>query len=99
MRFTFKIGRIARGLLSLAFLLAASSALYGQVPTWNWTEETIDAQQARFPSIAADGDGNIHLVYSSDTEGFKYGFRPAGSKHWFTMPIEGGLLASEGRVV
>jgi hypothetical protein len=89
MRLTFKIGRIAC-LVSLAFLLVPPSALYCQIPTWNWTEETIDAQQARFPSIATDSDGNVHLVYSSDTEGFKYGFRSAGSKHWFTMPIEGG---------
>src|SRR5690242_11979813 len=89
MRVNSKIGQAARVVLRLAVILAGSSLLC-QAQTWTWTEETIDNQPARFPSIATDSDGDVHLIYSSDMNGFKYGYRPAGSKRWFTMPVEGG---------
>lgn len=74
--------------LTTSLVLLLSPASQGQ--TWNWTEQTIDPQPAKFPSIAADQDGNLHLLYSSDADGFKYAFRPTGDSRWFAMPLEGG---------
>jgi hypothetical protein len=44
-------------------------------------------------SIAVDKDQNLHLSYFSG--GFKYGFRPAKSSHWFTMNLAPGGGYSE----
>src|SRR2546423_15390512 len=58
--------------------------------TWLWSEELVDAQPAKFTSIAIDQQGDLHLLYSSENGAFQYGFRPAGESKWDVMPLEGG---------
>jgi hypothetical protein len=69
-------------------LLAACGP--GRAQTWSWTYETIDLP-ARFPSLAIDTTGNLHISYADSAWALKYGFRPAGSTHWFTMVLDSKL--------
>src|ERR1044071_800114 len=78
---------VSRLLPALVFMLF-SSALHAQ--SWTWKEQTVDPQPGRFISMAVDPDGNLHLLYSSDSEGFKYGFRGYGDAQWYTMPVQNG---------
>ena len=72
-------------LLALAGLLLCPAGAVGQA--WHWEAETVDTA-ASFSSLAVDQEGNLHIAYSKDGEGIKYGFRPAQSPRWFSMVLE-----------
>lgn len=66
--------------------------------TWNWTAENLDTDGAG-TSIVVDRDDNLHLSYYVPNGGLvKYGFRPAGSSKWYTMPLEHGLGVLETKI-
>jgi len=69
-------------LLAWAAVLLLPVAASGQ--SWTWTTDTVD-KNGSFASLAADRQGNLHVSYISHPGGVTYGFRPAGSSHWFTM--------------
>jgi len=72
--------------------------LVTRAQNWNWTAENVDAEGAS-TSIVADRDGNLHLSYYVANGGqVKYGFRPAGSSKWFTMPLEHSLGVLETHI-
>ncbi len=73
-----KSGWLVAGLALLLFPAGASAQ------NWVWSTETVD-KSGTFTSLAADRQGNLHISYISG--GVKYGFRPAGSSRWFTMPV------------
>jgi hypothetical protein len=74
----------------LIVVLTLSLASVAYCSSWTWSEQTVDSQPGKFTSITSDKDGNLHLVYSSDSQQFKYAFRPAGDNHWYVMPIADG---------
>jgi hypothetical protein len=64
-------------------LCLTGTAARGQ--NWVWKTETVD-KSGQTPSIAADPQGNLHITYINEN-GVMYGFRPAESPKWFTLPI------------
>ena len=72
------------GLVLLLLLLASVSA---GAQSWSWTYENIDLPST-FPSLAVDSSSNLHVSYADSSGALKYGFRPAGSTHWFTMVLD-----------
>lgn len=78
----------------LKFILILFAAILScpelEAQTWAWTEQTVDKQPGRFTSLATDKEGNVHMVYSSDAEGFKYAFHSVADPRWYTMQLEGG---------
>lgn len=85
-------GRV--GLALLLFVLNSGSAW---AQSWSWTYDTIDLP-ARFPSLVVDAKSNLHISYADDSGSLKYGFRPAGSTHWFTMFLDKQLGAFTTRL-
>ena len=59
--------------------------------SWTWKTETVDTKTAKFISLAADREGNLHVSYVTDPEELRYGFRPVGSTKWYTMKVDRGL--------
>ena len=76
-----KSGWLVAGLALLLFPAGA------RAQNWVWSTETVD-KSGMFTSLAIDRQGNLHISYNGG--GVKYGFRPAGSSQWFTMPIGQG---------
>jgi len=76
-----------------AVLLIALLALplWASAQTWTWKSEAVDTKSAKFISLAADQEGNLHISYVTDPEEMRYGFRPVGSSRWFTMKVDRGL--------
>jgi hypothetical protein len=71
-------------ILALFFLFPVGTA----AQTYTWTTQVIDIEGGD-SSIVVDHDGNIHVSYHYPTHAvLKYAFLPAGSSHWFTMPID-----------
>jgi len=75
--------------LLLAVIFHAVTATASQAQGWSWITEDVDTS-GMSTSLAADNDGNIHIVYGGEANILKYGFRPAGrSSKWFTMSLGG----------
>jgi hypothetical protein len=64
-----------------------SAAEHAQRQIWNWQNETIDSA-GKFPSVAVDKSGGVHVSYIHEGKGVMYAFRPAGATKWFIMPID-----------
>jgi hypothetical protein len=77
---------ILLAILASLILLAPCSA---SAQNWVWTREVVDTSGSGM-SVAVDGEGNVHISYGSE-KGLTYGFRPAATARWFTMPLGGGV--------
>jgi hypothetical protein len=66
-------------------MFATCGVAYSQ--TLSWSYETVDLP-SKFPSLAVDAAGNLHISYADNTGALKYGFRPVGSTRWFTMVLD-----------
>jgi sugar lactone lactonase YvrE len=87
-----EIGAPFQKVLSMLFGLAlvALALVIPEVKaqTWNWQIETVDSS-GRFPSVAVDKQGNIHVSYVREGKGVMYAFRPAGVPQWFKLVVDG----------
>jgi hypothetical protein len=78
---------LACGLLTFFIHALAGTAALAQ--SWSWNIEDVD-KNGMSTSLAADSDGNIHIVYGGESNNLMYGFRPVGrSSKWFTMSLGG----------
>lgn len=78
------VNRILKPLITCLLLTFASLTL-AQIPTAN--SEIIDKQGGRGVSMISDGDGNLHVSYTTDDGQVRYAFRPVGSSHWYVLTI------------
>lgn len=85
----------ASSFLCLMLFVFLAGTARGQ--SWTWSYEQIDLS-ARFPSLVVDSKSNLHIAYADSTWALKYGFRPAGSTHWFFMVLDKQLGAFVTRV-
>lgn len=87
------VNRIRQGVCwsfigALAFsAIGIAPFVYGQTSEWTWQSETVDTS-GRFPDIAVDSMGSLHVSYIQATKGVMYAFRPAGDSKWFKMVID-----------
>ena len=81
---------LARAAAWLFFFSVFTGTVRAQ--SWTWSYDLIDLP-AKFPSLAADSNSNLHISFADSTGALKYGFRPAGSAKWFFMTIDKQLGA------
>ena len=81
---------LARAAAWLFFFSVFTGTVRAQ--SWTWSYDLIDLP-AKFPSLAADSNSNLHISFADSTGALKYGFRPAGSAKWFFMKIDKQLGA------
>lgn len=83
--------KVIRGhALALGMLLFLPVLVLAQAPIWSWKTETVDIS-AKFTSLTADSQGNVHLAYFADQQevkGVKYAFRAASQSKWYTMLVK-----------
>jgi hypothetical protein len=90
------VGQNARWILHLlAWSLVLLLPLGASAETWSWTFEQVD-DAGKFTSLAVDATGNVHLSYSKDGEGIKYGFRDVDLSKWYTMVIDASAVSFTG---
>lgn len=79
--------RVLSLFLGLVFAVAGPLIPGAQAQTWNWQTETVDSS-GRFPSLAVDRQGNVHMSYILEGRGVMYAFRPAGVPQWFKLLVD-----------